>query len=124
MRTIASTFAKVSTRSDQAHEPFWVRQASRYGGRGGVHQNSKNFRSVRFGLLKESMRRFAAVTDRDSTHGRLSHSAVQGVHDTLKALRDGAKPSELKNIASADLQRRVLRQDDYGRWTKEFIGRG
>ena len=51
-------------------------------------------------------------------------AAVQGVHDTLKALRDGAKPSELRNIASADLQRRVLRQDDYGRWTKEFIGGG
>jgi carboxyvinyl-carboxyphosphonate phosphorylmutase len=51
-------------------------------------------------------------------------AAVQGVHDTLKALRDGAKPSELKNIASADLQRRVLRQDDYGRWSREFLGGG
>jgi carboxyvinyl-carboxyphosphonate phosphorylmutase len=51
-------------------------------------------------------------------------AAVQGVHDTLKALREGAKPSELKNIASADLQRRVLRQDDYGRWSREFLGGG
>jgi carboxyvinyl-carboxyphosphonate phosphorylmutase len=49
-------------------------------------------------------------------------AAVQGVHDTLKALRDGAKPSELKNVASAELQRRVLRQDDYGRWAGEFLG--
>jgi oxaloacetate decarboxylase len=48
-------------------------------------------------------------------------AAVQGVHDTLKALREGVKPSELKNIASADLQRRVLRQDDYARMTKDFL---
>jgi carboxyvinyl-carboxyphosphonate phosphorylmutase len=51
-------------------------------------------------------------------------AAVQGVHDTLKALRDGVRPSELRNIASADLQRRVLRQDDYGRWSREFLGGG
>ena len=31
-------------------------------------------------------------------------ASVQGVYDTLKALREGVKPSELKNIASADLQ--------------------
>jgi carboxyvinyl-carboxyphosphonate phosphorylmutase len=49
-------------------------------------------------------------------------AAVQGVHDTLKALRDGVMPSDLKNIASADLQRRVLRQDDYGRWSQQFLG--
>ena len=49
-------------------------------------------------------------------------AAVQGIHDTLKALRDGAKPSELKNVASAELQRRLLRQDDYGRWSKDFLG--
>ena len=48
-------------------------------------------------------------------------AAVQGVHDTLKALREGVKPSELKNIASTDLQRRVLRQDDYARTTKDFL---
>jgi carboxyvinyl-carboxyphosphonate phosphorylmutase len=48
-------------------------------------------------------------------------ASVQGVHDTLKALRDGVKPSALKNVASAELQRRVLRQDDYGRWSKDFL---
>ena len=42
-------------------------------------------------------------------------ASVQGVYDTLKALREGAMPSDLKNIASADMQRRVLRQDDYAR---------
>ena len=48
-------------------------------------------------------------------------AAVQGVYDTLKALREGTKPADLKNIASADLQKRVLRQDDYARMTKEFL---
>jgi len=49
-------------------------------------------------------------------------ASVQGVHDTLKALREGTKPGELKNIAAADLQKRVLRQADYAKWTKEFLG--
>jgi carboxyvinyl-carboxyphosphonate phosphorylmutase len=49
-------------------------------------------------------------------------AAVQGVHDTLKALRDGVKPKDLKNIASADLQKRVLRQADYARGRKDFLG--
>jgi carboxyvinyl-carboxyphosphonate phosphorylmutase len=48
-------------------------------------------------------------------------AAVQGVHDTLKALRDGVKPKDLKNIASADLQKRVLRHADYARGQKEFL---
>jgi carboxyvinyl-carboxyphosphonate phosphorylmutase len=49
-------------------------------------------------------------------------ASVQGVYDTLKALREGTKPSDLKNIASADLQKRVLRQADYDKWSKEFLG--
>ena len=48
-------------------------------------------------------------------------AGVQGVYDTLKALRDGVKPSELKNIASADLQKQLLRQADYGEWSKDFL---
>ena len=36
-------------------------------------------------------------------------AGVQGVHDTLKALREGAKPSALKNVASGDLQKKLLR---------------
>ena len=51
-------------------------------------------------------------------------ASVQGVHDTLKALRDGVMPSDLKNIAPADMQRRVLRQEAYGRWSKDFLGGG
>ena len=48
-------------------------------------------------------------------------ASVQGVYDTLKALREGTKPADLKNIASADLQKRVLRQDDHARMTRDFL---
>jgi carboxyvinyl-carboxyphosphonate phosphorylmutase len=47
--------------------------------------------------------------------------AVQGIHNTLKALREGTKPAELKNIASSDLQKKVLRQADYDKSSKEFL---
>jgi carboxyvinyl-carboxyphosphonate phosphorylmutase len=49
-------------------------------------------------------------------------AAVQAVHQTLKALRDGVPPSELKNIASPDLMRQVTRADHYQRWTKDYLG--
>jgi oxaloacetate decarboxylase len=49
-------------------------------------------------------------------------AAVQGVHDALKALRQGTKPSALTGIASPELQKAVLRQADYARWQKEFLG--
>jgi hypothetical protein len=39
-------------------------------------------------------------------------------------LRDGAAPSELKNIASSELMRRVTRADNYQEWTKDFLGGG
>jgi carboxyvinyl-carboxyphosphonate phosphorylmutase len=49
-------------------------------------------------------------------------AAVQAIHDTLKALREGTKPSALKGIASPDLMARVTRNADYKTWTKEFLG--
>jgi carboxyvinyl-carboxyphosphonate phosphorylmutase len=51
-------------------------------------------------------------------------AAVHAVYETLKALRDGVPPRELKNLASAELMRRVTRAEDYGRWTKEYLGGG
>jgi carboxyvinyl-carboxyphosphonate phosphorylmutase len=48
-------------------------------------------------------------------------AGVQGVYNTLKALRDGTKPSELKNVASADMQKKLLRQADYAKWSKDFL---
>ena len=49
-------------------------------------------------------------------------AGVKAVHDTLKALRDGTAPSKLQGVASAELMKQVTRDDDYTRWTKEFLG--
>jgi oxaloacetate decarboxylase len=49
-------------------------------------------------------------------------AAVQAIYNTLKALREGTKPSALPGIASPDLMGRVTRDPDYKTWTKEFLG--
>jgi carboxyvinyl-carboxyphosphonate phosphorylmutase len=49
-------------------------------------------------------------------------AAVQAVYDTLKALREGTKPSDLKGVASAETMRRVTREGDYKTWTEKFLG--
>jgi hypothetical protein len=49
-------------------------------------------------------------------------AAVYGVHETLKAFRVGAKPYELQAIAPPYMQKRVLRQSDYAKMQKEFLG--
>jgi carboxyvinyl-carboxyphosphonate phosphorylmutase len=49
-------------------------------------------------------------------------AAVKAVHDTLKALKDGTPPSKLQGVADAELMKRVTRDADYGRWTKDFLG--
>ena len=49
-------------------------------------------------------------------------AAVQAVYDTLRALREGVPPRDLKNIASTELMRQVTRADDYQRWTKDYLG--
>jgi len=48
-------------------------------------------------------------------------AAVKAVHDTLKALREGTPPSKLSGVADAELMKRVTRDADYARWTKEFL---
>jgi oxaloacetate decarboxylase len=55
------------------------------------------------------------------THAPFS-AAVQAVYDTLKALRDGVAPRDLKNIAAPELMRRVTRATDYQNWTREYLG--
>jgi oxaloacetate decarboxylase len=72
------------------------------------------------------------LADRDYLASRRVRIALQGhqpfaagvkaVHDTLKALRDGTAPSKLQGVASAELMKKVTRDDDYTRWTKEFLG--
>jgi len=49
-------------------------------------------------------------------------AAVQAVYNTLKALREGSKPSELTGVASAETMRRVTREGDYKSWTEKFLG--
>ncbi len=48
-------------------------------------------------------------------------AAVQAVYNTLKALRDGTKPSALTGIASSELMGKVTRSSDYKAWTDEFL---
>ena len=49
-------------------------------------------------------------------------AAVNAVHATLKALRDGRPSWELQNIAPpSDLMKQATRQADYAGWTKDFL---
>jgi len=48
-------------------------------------------------------------------------AAVQAMHDTLKALRDGTPPSQLEGIASPDLMKQVTRDASYQAWQEEFL---
>jgi carboxyvinyl-carboxyphosphonate phosphorylmutase len=49
-------------------------------------------------------------------------AAVKAIYDTLKALREGTKPSALAGIASSDMMARVTREGDYKSWTEKFLG--
>jgi carboxyvinyl-carboxyphosphonate phosphorylmutase len=49
-------------------------------------------------------------------------AATQAVHDTLKALRDGEPPKNLKGLASSELTGRVTRDADVKTRTTEFLG--
>jgi len=51
-------------------------------------------------------------------------AAVNAVHETLKALRDGTPPAALKGVASPDLMKQATRQADYAKWSKEFLNAG
>jgi carboxyvinyl-carboxyphosphonate phosphorylmutase len=48
-------------------------------------------------------------------------AAVKATYDTLKALREGTKPSALEGIASAELMAKVTRDGDYKSWTEKFL---
>jgi carboxyvinyl-carboxyphosphonate phosphorylmutase len=49
-------------------------------------------------------------------------AAVRAIHDTLKALREGTAPADLKNLASKELMAKVTRSADYVGWTRDFLG--
>ena len=65
----------------------------------------------------------AANGVRVALQGHLSFQAsVKAVYDTLKALREGVSPADLRDtLASPDLMNQVTRQADYSRWTEEFL---
>jgi carboxyvinyl-carboxyphosphonate phosphorylmutase len=49
-------------------------------------------------------------------------AAINAVHATLKALRDGKPGWEFENISPpSELMKRVTRQADYAAWTKDFL---
>lgn len=48
-------------------------------------------------------------------------AAVKATYETLKALREGVAPSGLQGVADAELMKRVTRDGDYTKWTKDFL---
>ena len=49
-------------------------------------------------------------------------AATQAVYETLKALRDGQSPKNLKGLASSELTGRVTRDADVKARSAEFLG--
>jgi carboxyvinyl-carboxyphosphonate phosphorylmutase len=49
-------------------------------------------------------------------------AAVQALHATLKALRDGVAPKDLPNLAPPALMRRLTREESYDAATRDFLG--
>jgi carboxyvinyl-carboxyphosphonate phosphorylmutase len=49
-------------------------------------------------------------------------AAIRATYETLKALREGTPPKELKGVASPELMKQVTRDADHKRWMKEFLG--
>ena len=49
-------------------------------------------------------------------------ASVQAIYDTMKALRGGTNPKAIKGLASADLMRKVSREDAYQAAAKDFLG--
>jgi carboxyvinyl-carboxyphosphonate phosphorylmutase len=48
-------------------------------------------------------------------------AAMQATYDTLKALRDGARPADIDSPIDRDLINMLSRVDDYDAWIEEFL---
>jgi carboxyvinyl-carboxyphosphonate phosphorylmutase len=48
-------------------------------------------------------------------------AAVKAVHDTLAALRNGTPGEQLDGVADDALMKRVMRGDDYARWSRDWL---
>ncbi len=49
-------------------------------------------------------------------------AAIEAMHATLKALREGTEPADLPGLASKEQIAQVTRRADYDRWTRDFLG--
>jgi len=49
-------------------------------------------------------------------------AATQAVYETLKALREGTAPKNLKGLASSELTGRAMRDSDVKARSAEFLG--
>lgn len=48
-------------------------------------------------------------------------AAIQATYNTLKALRQGVKPSDLEGIPKKELVSQLSREQDYNRWMNDFL---
>lgn len=48
-------------------------------------------------------------------------AAIQATYNTLKALREGTKPAELKGIADNQMIERLSRNSEFDGWIKDFL---
>ncbi len=48
-------------------------------------------------------------------------AAIQAMHATLKAQRDGTEPADLPGLASKDMIAQLTRRADFDRWTAEYM---
>lgn len=48
-------------------------------------------------------------------------AAVRAVHQTLASLRQGTPPEQLEGVADEALMQRVMRGEDYARWSKDWL---
>jgi carboxyvinyl-carboxyphosphonate phosphorylmutase len=49
-------------------------------------------------------------------------AAIRATYETLKALREGTAPKDLKGVASPELMKQVTRDANYKSWMKDFLG--
>jgi hypothetical protein len=48
-------------------------------------------------------------------------AAVQSVYDTMKALRNGTRPVDLKNVVSSELLKTLTRAASYDEATRKYL---
>ncbi len=64
----------------------------------------------------------ASIGVRICLQGHKVHAAaMEAFLRTQKALADGTHPDDLENVASGDTMKRLMRADDYARWSDEYL---